>query len=331
MRIFANANYQFISRRRVAYVVSAVLIALGLAAILVNSARGVGWLNYGIDFTGGALIQARFHQPMTVEQVRAALRATPATEIARFREESEFIIRAPVGGSDDVEQLADTIASALSATFGEGSFEPVRTELVGPKVGAELERKAAMAIGLSFILTLIYLAFRFETRFGLAAVFATLHDIVLTLGFLAAFRVEIGISSVASILTVLGYSLNDTIVVFDRIRENLRKTPHAHRKEAELVNRSINETLPRTLLTSGTTVAVLLPLLLFGGSVLRDFALVLTVGIVFGTYSSIFVASPALLVLRHWFQPRQREGGMAPQATAHGPTRPRASSGRRVA
>ncbi len=328
MRIFANANYQFIPRRRVAYVVSAVLIALGLSAIVVNSLRGVGWLNYGIDFSGGALVQARFHQPMTVEQVRAALRGTAATEIARFREESEFIIRAPVREGEDIERLANTIDSALSSAFGDGSFEVVRTELVGPKVGAELERKATMAIGLSFVLTLIYLAFRFETRFGLAAVLATLHDILLTLGFLAALRVEIGISTVASILTVLGYSLNDTIVVFDRIRENLRKTPHAHRKEAELVNRSINETLPRTLLTSGTTVAVLLPLLLFGGSVLRDFALVLTVGIVFGTYSSIFVASPALLVLRHWLQPRQRTAG-APSVTTPGPTRPASAHGKK--
>ncbi len=298
MRIFANANYQFIAKRRFAYVVSALLIFLGVAAMVINSARGAGWVSYGVDFTGGVLMQVRFEEQTSIDQVRAALRSTRVSAVSRIGDESEFMIRAPASSEGEMEQVADGIVAALTSGLEGKGLEVVRSDLVGPKVGGELERKAGMAILVSFLLTLIYLAFRFETRFGLAAIIATAHDILITLGLIAAFRIEVSVTTIASILTVVGYSLNDTIVVFDRIRENFRKKPHSATAEADLVNRSINETLPRTLLTSGTTVAVLVPLLLFGGVVLRDFALILIVGIVFGTYSSIFIASPALLVIR---------------------------------
>lgn len=304
MRLFADADYPFIAWRRIAYVASGFVIALGFAAMLWFSMRGDGWVNYGIDFQGGVLMQVHFKDQLTVEQLRAALSGTPAAEIVRLGEESEFIVRAPLSGDDGTE-TRDRIAERLATTYGTDGFEVDRTELVGPKVGAELQQKAAMAITLSFLLTLIYLAFRFEPRFGLAAIIATLHDIVITMGFIAGFRLEVGIPTVAAILTVVGYSLNDTIVVFDRIREKLRRARIRPEQEAELINRAINETLPRTVLTSGTTVAVLLPLYLFGGVVLRDFAVVLLLGIVVGTYSSIFVASPALLAIRHWHSTRQ--------------------------
>ncbi|MDX1494611.1 MAG: protein translocase subunit SecF, partial [Longimicrobiales bacterium] len=177
----------------------------------------------------------------------------------------------------------------------------VRTELVGAKVGGELQQKALLAVLFSFVLTLVYLAFRFELRFGLAAVIATFHDILITLGFLAVFRVEIALPTVAAILTILGYSLNDTIVVFDRIRENMRMKGARKRDPVDLVNQSINETLPRTVLTSGTTLAVLFALLVLGGAVIRDFTIVLILGVVIGTYSSIFVASPALIeIQKRW-------------------------------
>jgi preprotein translocase subunit SecF len=159
--------------------------------------------------------------------------------------------------------------------------------------------RALYAILFSFVLTLMYLAMRFELRFGLAAVIATLHDILITLGFLAVFRVEIALPTVAAILTILGYSLNDTIVVFDRIRENLHKKGARKRDQIELVNESINETLPRTVLTSGTTLAVLLALYLLGGAVIRDFTVVLILGVIIGTYSSIFVAAPALIEIQN--------------------------------
>jgi preprotein translocase subunit SecF len=167
-----------------------------------------------------------------------------------------------------------------------------------------------LAILFSMLLTLTYLAMRFELRFGLAAVIATAHDILITLGFLAAFRVEIALPTVAAILTILGYSLNDTIVVFDRIRENLRK----RRKDsfADIINSSINETLPRTVLTSGTTLMTLVALAIFGGAVIRPFAIVLILGVIIGTYSSIFVASPVLLELEQWGRKRERQKATAP-------------------
>lgn len=299
MRIFAKANYPFIARRRMAYLLSAVAIVVGLGAMVVNGLASKGWVNYGIDFEGGVVLQVRFERMLTTEQVRSALTGSPVSEIARFKETSEFLIRAPLGADGETERTRDLIAERLISTFGAGSFIVERAELVGPKVGGELQRKAAFAIGLSFLLTAVYLAFRFEPRFGLAAIIATGHDILITLGFISIFRLEVGLATVAAILTVVGYSLNDTIVVFDRIREKLKAARGCGSfAERELVNRAINETLPRTVLTSGTTVAVLVPLYALGGIVLREFAAVLLLGIVVGTFSSIFVASPALLALR---------------------------------
>ena len=196
------------------------------------------------------------------------------------------------------KRQAQGLSAQIEAATGADGFEVVRTESVGPKIGAELQQKAAFAIIFSFVLTLIYLAIRFELRFGLAAVVATVHDILITLGFLAVFRVEIALATVAAVLTIVGYSLNDTIVVFDRIRENLNRKGGRREDPVKLVNRSFNETLPRTVLTSGTTLAVLLALLVLGGPVIRDFTMVMMLGVVIGTYSSIFVASPALLEIQ---------------------------------
>jgi preprotein translocase subunit SecF len=302
MRIFSEANYSFIANRRKAYVFSGVLLLVAIGAMVSNALFIGSWQNYGVDFTGGSLIQVRFEIPVTAGALRDALGGSSAYSITRFGEENEFTIRAPVREGEEVEAVANEIKDALAGEFGEGSLEVVRTELVGPKIGGELQRKAGMAIAFSFVLTLIYLAIRFELRFGLAAVVATVHDILITLGFLAFFRVEIALPTVAAILTIVGYSLNDTIVVFDRIRENLGKKGGRKEDPAALVNRSINENLPRTVLTSGTTLAVLLGLLILGGAVIRDFTLVLILGVVVGTYSSIFVASPALLEIQKRFK-----------------------------
>jgi preprotein translocase subunit SecF len=301
MRIFSEAHYPFISKRKTAYVVSGVAILIAIGAMLANVALIGSWQNYGVDFTGGSLIQIRFNIPMTAGDLRDALGGTNAPEITAFGSENDFNIRAPVMENASVEEVRRELESEISAAFGEGTFQVMEAELVSAKVGGELQQKAVFAILFSFILTLIYLAIRFEFRFGVAAVIATVHDILITLGFLAAFRVEIALPTVAAILTIVGYSLNDTIVVFDRIRENLGRKGGRKEDPAELVNRSINETLPRTVLTSGTTLAVLLALLLLGGAVIRDFTMVLILGIVVGTYSSIFVASPALLeIQKRW-------------------------------
>ena len=299
MRLFHSASYQFIENRRKAYLISAILLLVGVLLMGRNVVTIGSWQNYGVDFTGGSLIQVRVDAGLTAGDLRDALGGADAPPITRFGEESEFVIRAPVAEDGSIGAVADTIEAQLATAFGQDAFEVVRTEQVGAKVGGELQLKALYAILFSFLLTLIYLAIRFELRFGMAAVIATLHDILITLGFLAAFQVEIALPTVAAILTILGYSLNDTIVVFDRIRENMHEKGARKRDPVDLVNQSINETLPRTILTSGTTLAVLLALLFLGGAVISDFTVVLILGVIIGTYSSIFVASPALIEIQN--------------------------------
>lgn len=315
MRLFAHANYRFISRRKTAYVFSGTAIAIGIAAMIFNVFSIGSWQQYGVDFTGGSLVQVKFNDnSVTAGQLRDALGGSQSPPITKFGEDAEFVIRAPIDEGVSIDSVAAHLERQIDASFGNDSFTVVRTELVGAKVGGELQQKALFAILFSFVLTLIYLAIRFELRFGFAAVIATFHDIMITLGFLALFRVEIDLPSVAAILTVVGYSLNDTIIVFDRIRENLHKKGARKRDPVELIDESINETLPRTVLTSGTTLAVLVALLLLGGAVIRDFTIVLILGIVIGTYSSIFVASPALVeIQKRWGQGKMREKKQTPE------------------
>ena len=301
MRLFKDAKYSFMAGRRRAYIASAVLIGIGIASIALR-----GGLEYGVDFTGGTLVQVEFNEQMNAADLRSVVEEAgfAGAAIQSFGGEREYLVRLQtfeqVAGQGEVERMLD----AFSAAFGEDGYTVLRVEAVGPKVGSELQRKAVLAILMSFVLTLIYLAFRFEWRFGVAAIVATIHDIMVTFGFISLVGIEITLGTVAAILTIVGYSLNDTIVVFDRIRENLRKK----RKEPyeTTLNRSINETLPRTVLTSGTTLVTLLALFLFGGSVIRPFAMVLILGVLIGTYSSIFVASPALLEIEEYGRRRAK-------------------------
>jgi preprotein translocase subunit SecF len=293
MRFFQDANYKFIEQRRKAYTVSAAVVAVGILAMLAFSLMGRGWVHYGVDFTGGTLIQVEFATPTTVGELRTAVGDLPTAEITQFGAANEFLVRVPDFTEEGIT-ISEIMTDMLDEAYGANAYNVVRTEAVGPTVGAELQRKALIAILLSFALTLIYLAFRFEWRFGVAAVVATVHDILITLGFIALFRIEVSLPTVAAVLTIIGYSLNDTIVVFDRIRENLkvlgRRTPYI-----DVINKSINDVLPRTVMTSATTFMVLLTLFLLGGAIIRDFAMILMLGVLIGTYSSIFVASPALL------------------------------------
>ncbi len=298
MWLFHGAKYGFIDKRRKAYVVSAAVLAAGIAAMAFNLFTLGSWQNFGVDFTGGALVQVRFSEAAAATELRDALGGADAPPITRFGEDNEFVVRASVQEGMEIDEVAAGIAGQLAAAFGSGAFEVVRQELVGPKIGEELQGKAALAILFSLVLTLLYIAFRFEMRFGIASVIATMHDVLIVLGLLALARIEISLPTVAAILTILGYSLNDTIVVFDRIRENLNARGGRREDPYKLVNRSINETLPRTVLTSGTTLGVLLALLVLGGAVIRDFTLVLILGVMIGTYSSIFIASPALLEIQ---------------------------------
>ena len=296
--IFRNAKFPFLEWRQKAYWVSGVVLSLGILAMVWNVFAIGNWQSYGVDFTGGTRIVVELPEGVVESDLREALGGAEAPPISRFGAENEFTIRAPVEEGVGSEEMANRIRDQIAASPAIADFEVLQTEFVGPTIGAELQQQALLAILLSFFATLIYLAFRFEFRFGVASVIATVHDIMLTLGFLALFRVEISLPTVAAVLTIIGYSLNDTIVVFDRIRENLNKKGGRREEPIKLINRSINEVLPRTVLTSGTTLAVLFSLLILGGAVIRDFTIVLILGVVIGTYSSIFVASPALLEIQ---------------------------------
>jgi preprotein translocase subunit SecF len=299
LRLFANAAYDFIGVRRYAYAATAAIILPGLLLLLI---RG---LNYSIEFTGGTLVQIQSRIPVNVATLRTGLdrQGIPGSEIQNFGAANEYVIRARVvkPGSDanDTQSAARAVGQALDATLGAGKYTVVRTEAVGPKVGGELRQKAFLAIFLSFFAVLAYLAYRFEWRFGLAAVAATAHDILATIAFIAALRLEVSLTVVAAVLSMVGYSLNDTIIIFDRVRENL----HKFKKDSfeQILNRSINETLPRSVLTHGTSLATLMALAVFGGEVIRPFALVMFFGVFTGTFSSIYIASPVLMAIeKRW-------------------------------
>jgi preprotein translocase subunit SecF len=314
MRLFANANYDFLSRRKIAYLITLALTIPGLLVVLV---RG---LNYSVEFTGGTLMQVESQKAVDVGAVRSALaeRGIEGAEIQTFGSDRELVIRARVAkqGTDanDTQATAAALTQALDATLGAGSYTVLRTEAVGPKVGGELREKALMAILLSFVAVLIYLAYRFEWRFGVAAIIATAHDILASIAFIGLIRLEVSLFVVAGLMTIIGYSLNDTIVIFDRIRENL----HLRKREGffEILNRSINETLPRTVFTGSTALGSLVALAVLGGEVVRPFALLMLFGVIVGTFSSIFIAAPALLEIeKRWPGPASR-GHLAPKPSA---------------
>jgi preprotein translocase subunit SecF len=280
--------------------------------------RGEGWLNYGVDFTGGTVVQVRFHQPTSAEQIRSATQASGHAnwEITRFGTGNEYVVRTPKFAQEAGQDAQSRVRQALNTRFRPNQYDIVRTEAVGPKAGSELEQRALIAILLSFAAILGYLAIRFEWRFATAAVIATVHDIIVTLGFLAVTRTEISLGTVAAVLTVLGYSMHDTIIVFDRVREDLGRPRHG-RSFVDILNKAINETLPRTTLTVATVMATLLSLLVFGGPVIFGFTLVLVLGIAIGTFSSIFVASPVLYEIeRHFPRKEKREQAVRSKSTS---------------
>jgi preprotein translocase subunit SecF len=310
IRIFHNTHFDFIKWWRHAAVATVVFILLGLGSYAFR-----GSLNYSIEFTGGTLLQLDFKKAVDVGDVRSTLDAAGirGAEIQSFGSDSAITIRAQNAAHIEEQAsaaggVAKQIETALTAKYGQDSFRVVRTDAVGAKVGAEVGRGALIAMLLASLVTLVYLAIRFEWRFGVAAVLSTAHDVLVTAAFIKLFHIEVSLVVVAAILTLLGYSGNDTIIIFDRVRENLKKA----RKEPlyDLLNRSINETLPRSVLTHTTTLAATLAILIFAGGVLRPFAWVMAFGIFVATFSSIYVASPILLYIERRF-PRRADDNKA--------------------
>lgn len=294
--LFKDANYPFMSWRRHAYIASAVLTLATIVSIVAH-----GGLRYSIDFTGGTLVQLDFQEPVEAQALRQALATMPgleSSEVQHFGDPSDVVIRAQVTPGQE-EEFGDRIEAHLrqAPELAGRSFSVVRTEAVGPKIGEELKQQAVLAILYALGLILIYVAFRFDLKFGVAAIVATVHDIVLSIGIFSLLDKEISLAVVAAFLTIVGYSLNDTIVVFDRIREDLR----GRRREpyVEVVNRAVNETLSRTILTGGTTLVVLALLFFLGGEVIHDFAFALIIGIFIGTYSSILIGAPLVVEWKH--------------------------------
>ncbi|MDH5542202.1 MAG: protein translocase subunit SecF [Nitrospinota bacterium] len=285
----SNLNYKFLDFRKTGYIFSAVLITISLLSVALH-----GGLKYGIDFAGGTLIQIKFKEPVDIREVRKIVNALDANggDIQEFGEPEVIIINlhSEDGAHDKTVQM---VKESLVGKYGEDGFIIERVEMVGPKVGSDLSTKAIMSILYSLIGILIYVSYRFEFRFAVAAVVALAHDTIITVGAFSIADKEFALPVVAALLTVIGYSLNDTIVVFDRIREDLRLKRSLPIND--LINGSINATLSRTVITSGTTLLVVLAIFIFGGSVIHDFAFALLVGIGIGTYSSIFIASPLLL------------------------------------
>jgi preprotein translocase subunit SecF len=288
-----NLKIDFVGLRFKMLIFSWALIFCGLASIYFR-----GGLNYGIDFAGGTMVHLKFAAKTQISDLRDALARPELKEIVvqdLGQGGQEFQVRvlgSEQGGSSTV---ADAIKDGLKAKFGEGTYDVLRLETVGPKVGKDLWRDATMAVLFATVVMAAYIAFRFELRFGVGAAVALVHDVLLTLGALSVANMEFDLTTVAALLTVVGYSVHDTVIVSDRIRENMRKL----RREdlATIMNLSINETLSRTLITSGTAILTTAALFVLGGSVIHSFAFTLLVGFVVGTYSSIYVASPIVLYL----------------------------------
>ncbi|MEZ5893372.1 MAG: protein translocase subunit SecF [Parvularculaceae bacterium] len=296
-----NTTVKFTAMRHVALAVSAALVVASLVALATLG------LNFGVDFKGGVTIEVADDQPIDIGAVRSAvgnlgLGSVDVQEIQDFAgADKAVLVRVSQQKSNDAsasenetaqQEAADKVRAALTELLGDGvNFR--KTEVVGPTVSGELVQKGAIAVALAILMMLVYIWFRFEWQFSLGAIIALIHDVVITLGMFAVTRLEFNLAIIAAILTIVGYSMNDTVVVYDRVRENLRK--FKSKPLAELLDGSINDTLTRTIMTSGTTMLALLALVIFGGEVLRGFTLAMIWGIVIGTYSSIFVASPFLL------------------------------------
>lgn len=293
MQFFRTPNIDFIGLRHKAMIISAILLVIGLGSVALHKG-----FRTSIDFAGGSLVEIRLEHPIPLQEVRALISDAgfSGAEVTNFGALNEYLIKVKAVGN--AVEVAEEIKATLLANIQDQEIDIRRTETVGPKIGSELKTAAFWAVIYSLLGIVAYISWRFEFRFAVAAIVALIHDVLFTLGFFSVANLEVSLAVIAAILTIVGYSLNDTIVVFDRIRENI----HSKRRESydRLVNASVNETLSRTVITSLTTLAVVTALVIFGGEVIKDFALTLLVGVLIGTYSSMFIASPVLVEWHHW-------------------------------
>ena len=289
MRFLKETNIDFLSQRPFGFVISGSFILAGIVSLMLQ-----GGPLLSIDFTGGTLVQMRFEEAPDIAKVRSALEALDMGigEVQTFGTPNEILVRLQL--SQNAENLTSELKAALQAQFPGKSIDFRRVETVGPKIGSELQGKAFFAIFTAIIGILIYISIRFELKFAIGAIAALIHDVLITLGIFSILNYEISLAIIAAFLTIVGYSLNDTIVVFDRVRENLKLLKNIDQKT--IFNKSINESLSRTIITSLTTFAVVFILYTAGGEVIRYFAFAMIVGVIVGTYSSIYVASPVVFL-----------------------------------
>src|SRR4029078_4432751 len=292
LEILGKTNFDFMGKRHLAFIFSGIMAVLGIVAI-VQISRGAA--NLGIDFAGGTAVQLKFDQPIRIDEARKVLEAHGLSnaELQEFGQENKLLIRLKASTTIE-EKVADRVVAVFTKEFSSNHFVVDSSTEIGPTIGQKLQQDALIAVAISFAGIILYVAARFELRFGIAAALATFHDVLAVLGGFYVLDKEITLLVITALLTLAGYSMTDTVVVFDRIRENLRM----RRRESEetIINNAVNQVLSRTIVTSLTVVLVLIPLTVAGGEVLHDFSLALLWGVIFGTYSSVFVASPLLLL-----------------------------------
>ena len=306
IELFHNPNYNFIGKRKWAYIVSIAITVIGLISLVTHG------LHYDIDFTGGTLVQVRFEQSPSVATIRSGLSRIKLGEsiIQQFGDPSEYIIRMPLTAASS-EALAKQVEGALKQEPKLGAFEIRRVEFVGPQVGKELQWQAVQAVLFGLIGILLYIAMRFDLKGGVAAVIAVFHDVIVCLGGISLTGREFSLPVLAALLTIIGYSVNDTIVAYDRLRENRAKFIPKGKTFAEQMNDAVNQTLSRTILTSLTTFFSAAILLFFGGKTLEDFAFVLFIGIITGTYSTTYVAAALVVDWTQYVEGRLQRGKKA--------------------
>ena len=290
MEIFKRlTKFDFMGKSRTAIMLSGAVILIGIISIIFH-----GGLKYGIDFAGGTLIQLKFKNPPAIEEIRDGLRTIGMGDstIQEFGSENHVLIRVQ-RSNEKLEEVGTRVKQSLSGKFAAEDIVVERVEMVGPKVGKDLREKAVLSIIYAIIGIVLYISWRFEFQYAIAAIIALIHDVMVTMGAFSLLDKEFTLVVVAAFLAIIGYSLNDTIVVFDRIRENMRR--RGKTSLVEVINLSINQTLSRTILTSGTTLMVVMALFFLGGEIIHDFSFALLIGIIVGTYSSIFIASGFLV------------------------------------